>query len=77
MLTGIALVGTITAAVASWFVNIVRTASSSEVEQEASDERRELAEEVRALSDVIEGLRAEVRALALASDGDGGRTEGV
>jgi voltage-gated potassium channel len=77
MLTGIALVGTITAAVASWFVNIVRTATTSGVEQEASDERVELAAEVRALSRVIEELRAEVRALAGASSGNDARPDAV
>lgn len=63
MVTGIALVGTITAAVASWFVNIVRTASTSNTDDEAAAERAALLAEVQALTAAMNDLRAEVRAL--------------
>lgn len=56
MVTGIALIGTITAAVASWFVNIVRNASTADVD----DHRTEA---LTALEDQVASLVAEVRAL--------------
>lgn len=62
MVTGIALVGTITAAVAAWFVNIVRTASTTETDDAAEQERAELPAELRTLRESVESLREEVRA---------------
>jgi voltage-gated potassium channel len=63
MITGVALIGTLTAAVASWFVNIVRTASTDAAEAEAADDRALLLAEIQSLSASVEDLRAEVRAL--------------
>jgi voltage-gated potassium channel len=63
MMTGIAVVGTLTAAVAAWFVNIVRSASTADVEEEAASDREDLLSEIRALSASVEMLRGEVRAL--------------
>lgn len=66
MITGIALVGTITAAVAAWFVNIVRTASTAEADDEAEDERQVLLAEVRALTTSVDALRTELEELRAA-----------
>jgi voltage-gated potassium channel len=63
MMTGIAVVGTLTAAVAAWFVNIVRSASTVDVEEEAASDRDDLRTEVRLLTASVESLREEVRAL--------------
>ena len=60
MVTGIALVGTITAAVAAWFVQVVR---SSSADQGASDERAILLDEVRALHRAVASLHQDVAAL--------------
>jgi voltage-gated potassium channel Kch len=63
MLTGIALVGTITAAVAAWFVNIVRNSANEATNAQASDERAELAQHVSRLRAAVETLTTEVAAL--------------
>jgi voltage-gated potassium channel len=65
MVTGIALVGTLTAAVASWFVNIVRASENAPLEARAEDERAALHEALAALTTTVEGLRTEVAALRL------------
>jgi voltage-gated potassium channel len=65
MITGIALVGTITAAVAAWFVNVVRNASTEEGATEAADERAALLAEIRSLSTSLDDLRTEVRSLSI------------
>jgi len=59
MVTGIALVGTITATVAAWFVQLVRTGS----DQIASDERSVVLAEVRALHGAVASLHEELAAL--------------
>jgi voltage-gated potassium channel len=59
MFTGIALVGTITAAVAAWFVRIVRGPADAR----ASDERAELAAQVSRLHAAVENLTSELTAL--------------
>ena len=61
MITGIALIGTITAAVASYFVNIVRNASTTDGEVEAADDRAALLAEIRSLAANVELLRSEVQ----------------
>jgi voltage-gated potassium channel len=59
MITGIALIGTITAAVASWFVNIVRTASTAD----ADDDDDEHTDAMKALQAQVAELTTEARAL--------------
>ncbi len=63
MLTGIALVGTITAGVAAYFVNIVRKSATEGAEAQASDERAAMAAHLDHLGSVVEALTAEVAAL--------------
>lgn len=63
MPTGIALVGTVTAAVAAWFVNIVRTSATEDTDAQASDERATMAAHLERLGSVVEALTAEVAAL--------------
>jgi voltage-gated potassium channel len=63
MITGVALIGTLTAAVASWFVNIVLNASTDVIEAEAANDRAVLLAEIRSLSASVEELRSEVRGL--------------
>jgi voltage-gated potassium channel len=61
MVTGIALLGVVTAALASWFVEKV-------AEVQASEQRTE--SEVATLVDEVRALRAEVAALRRSSPGD-------
>ena len=63
MATGIALVGTITAAVASWFVNVVRTAENEPIARQASDERQDLHAHLAELTASVDSLRAEIATL--------------
>ena len=58
MLTGIALVGTVTAAVASWFVNIVRTSATENAPLAAAEGL--LSEQITALTQTVELMRAEL-----------------
>ena len=67
MITGIALVGTITAAVASWFVNVVRQSETAEFEEEVTDERTELREQLASVLAAIEELQREVAQLRAAT----------
>lgn len=66
MLTGIALVGTVTAAVASWFVNLVRNAASSgqapilAAEHDLSAQITALAATVERLSGQLAAVRTEI-----------------
>lgn len=66
MLTGIALIGTITAAVAAWFVNIVRTSATSATDGEQTDAISVLQRQVLDLTDEIRALRQEVRLIGVA-----------
>ena len=66
MLTGIALIGTITAAVAAWFVNIVRTSATAETDEEQTDAVSVLQRQVLDLTDEIRALRQEVRLVGVA-----------
>ncbi len=64
MLTGIALVGTITAAVAAWFVGSTQKANrkaAEEDEDQAQAERSILLAEIAAVRTSLEELRAEIR----------------
>ena len=67
MITGIALVGTITAAVASWFVNVVRRSETAEFEEEEIDERVELRDQVASVLTAVENLQREVAQLRAAT----------
>jgi voltage-gated potassium channel len=58
MLTGIALVGTVTAAVASWFVNIVRTSATDNAPLAAAEGL--LSEQITVLTQTVELMRAEL-----------------
>jgi len=62
MLTGIALLGTITAAVAAWFVNVVRTAATDTAEPLANTEA-DLGAQIADLTIAVSRLNAEVAAL--------------
>jgi voltage-gated potassium channel len=62
-ITGIALIGTITAAISSYFVNIVRTAQTATITDDDAEDRAELLDRVRALALSVDALREEVRAL--------------
>lgn len=61
MVTGIALIGTITAAVAAWFVNVVRTSATADAEDEHADALTLLQQQVVDLTDEVRGLRDELR----------------
>ena len=56
MITGIALVGTITASVAAYFVNLVRKSSTAATEQAASDDRDLLLTRIEALQASVDML---------------------
>jgi len=62
MLTGIALVGTITAAVASWFVNIVRTSATDTTAPMVAAETV-LSQHIVTLTATVELMRAELAEL--------------
>jgi voltage-gated potassium channel len=62
MLTGIALVGTITAAVASWFVNVVRTSATENAAPLVAGEA-DLTARVAELTSTVEQVHAELREL--------------
>lgn len=64
MVTGIALVGTITASVAAYFVNLVRTSATADAASDATDERNQLLAEVAALRTSVEALHAKFDDLA-------------
>jgi voltage-gated potassium channel len=59
MVTGIALVGTITAAVASYFVRIVRQPA----DDQAESQRNDLSDQITALNTKVDHLTAELTAL--------------
>ena len=66
MLTGIALVGTMTAAIAAWFVGSTQKANRQVAESEAQqtqEERSLLTSELAAVRASLEELRSEVRSL--------------
>lgn len=63
IVTGIALIGTITAAIASYFVNIARSAETAGAEETAADERATLQASVDALTANVVALTEEVRQL--------------
>lgn len=65
MVTGIALIGTITAAVAAWFVNIVRNASTADVDDQHTDALTALQAQVADLVTEVRTLRAELSARTL------------
>lgn len=67
IVTGIALIGTITAAIASYFVNIVRSAETADTDEAAADARAELQASVDALASAVADLREEVRQLRIPS----------
>jgi voltage-gated potassium channel len=68
MLTGIALVGVVTAAVAAWFVNVVRTAATESTAPIAAGEA-DLAAELAEIKSLVTDMRAELAELhRLASD---------
>jgi voltage-gated potassium channel len=75
MITGIALVGTITAAVASWFVNVVRQSETAEIEEEATDERMQLRDQLVSVLAAVENLQREVAQLRDATTARHDRTE--
>jgi len=56
MVTGIALVGTITASVAAYFVNLVRKSSTAATEEAASDDREDLLSRIEALQVSVDRL---------------------
>ena len=58
MLTGIALVGVITAAVASYFVNLVRQATTAQADEDATDKHELLLAEIQALRASVDALHA-------------------
>jgi voltage-gated potassium channel len=68
MLTGISLVGTVTAAIASWFVHIVRSTANAgnapilAAEQDLSAQISALAANLEFVSQQLQALRAEVAA---------------
>ena len=74
IITGIALIGTITAAVASWFVNLVRTAATAEADKADADNHAELLARIDSLTTSVADLRDEVRSL---TSGDGANPRGV
>ncbi len=63
MLTGIALLGTITAAVAAWFVSITRRTTTEAAEEDTADERDAVTTELQSLRTAVEALTGEVYAL--------------
>ena len=63
MITGIALMGTVTAAIAAKFVNIIRGKTSSELALGQTHASEALASEVRELRGVVLELQADVREL--------------
>ena len=60
MLVGVALLGTVTAAVASWFVNIVRSAATADVDEEEISRLVHVEEQLRVLTEEVMGLRAQL-----------------
>lgn len=70
MLTGIALVGTITAAVASWFVNVVRNAATESAAPLAAGEA-DLSAHVSELKTLVERMHAELVELRAEISGGG------
>ena len=62
MFTGIALIGMITAMLASWIVDQVN-AEAEEREEEAQSENDRLRQDIRVLTDTVAALRDEVREL--------------
>jgi len=63
IVTGIALIGTITAAIASYFVNIVRSAETADTDEAAADGQAALQASVDALTASVATLTQEVREL--------------
>jgi voltage-gated potassium channel len=64
MVTGIALVGTLTAAVAAWFVHVVRSSSQQATAPLLAAEV-DLSEQISDMSESLAALRAELGALTL------------
>ena len=62
MFTGIALIGMITAMLASWIVDQVN-AEAEEREEEAQSETDRLRRDIRELTDAVAALREEIREL--------------
>jgi len=60
MITGIALLGTITAAVAAWFVNIVRNAATEDINNEEISRLVHIEEQVALMSEQVQALRREL-----------------
>ena len=56
MVTGVALIGTVTAAVAAWFVNAVRQASTAAGEADAATERADIQRQLAELQASVEAL---------------------
>ena len=56
MVTGVALIGTVTAAVAAWFVNAVRQASTAEGEADAATERADIQRQLVELQASVDAL---------------------
>lgn len=68
MLTGIALVGTITAAIASWFVGSTQKANraaASQDAQKAQVERAELMSELASVKEALHQLRSEIQSMPI------------
>ena len=63
MITGIALMGTVTAAIAAKFVDIVRGKTSTEVALGQTQASDRVADEVRELKAIVQSLQADVREL--------------
>ncbi len=63
MVTGIALLGVVTAAIASYFVNLVRKSSTSDRDAEASSERELMLGEIEDLRESVSSLHEKLDAL--------------
>ena len=62
MLTGIALLGVVTAAVAAWFVNVVRTSATAAEVQAAANEI-DVTDQISALITKMDTMHAELAAM--------------
>jgi type II secretory pathway pseudopilin PulG len=76
MLTGIALVGTITAAIASWFVGSTQKANRAAAEEDAEQaqkERQTLIAELASVKATLDQLRSEIQSLHHRADSENGQ----
>jgi voltage-gated potassium channel len=76
MLTGIALVGTITAAIASWFVGSTQKANREAAEEDAEQaqkERQTLMSELASVKATLDQLRSEIQLLHRRADSENGQ----